>query len=121
MAAAYSTDLRARVIKAFEESGDAEEVAATFGVSRAWVNRLAQRKRETGSIAPRVQTKFRARVLADQEDRLKFLVTATPDATLAELRAKLPTTAALSTLWLALDRLGFTFKKNGTRRRTTPA
>src|SRR5688572_32205654 len=117
MAAAYSMDLRERVLKAWDVSGDADEVAATFGVSRAWVHRLAQRHRETGSIAPRKQEKFRARVLAGQEQRLKDLVTAKPDATLAELREDLPTTAALSTLWLELDRLGLTFKKNGTRRR----
>jgi len=119
--APYSIDLRERVAKAWDASGDADEVAATFSVSRAWVHRLAQRRRETGSIAPRKQTKFRGRVLAGQEDRLKALVTATPDATLAELREQLPTTAALSTLWLALDRLGLTLKKNRTRRRTASA
>jgi len=118
MAAPYSMDLRQRVLKAWEASGDAEDVAATFGVSRAWVHRLAQRQRETGSIAPRKPTKFRPRVLAAQETRLQALVTATPDATLAELRDQLPTTAALSTVWLALERLGLTVKKNRTRRRT---
>ena len=121
MAAPYSMDLRERVFKAWETSGDADEVAATFGVSRAWVHRLAQRQRETGSIEPRKQTKFRSRVLAGQEDRLKALVTATPDATLAELRDALPTTAALSTLWLELDRWKLTVKKTSRRggRRTT--
>ena len=118
MAAPYSMDLRQRVLKAWEASGDAEDVAATFGVSRAWVHRLAQRQRETGSIAPRKPAKFRPRVLAAQETRLQALVTATPDATLAELRDQLPTTAALSTVWLALERLGLTVKKNRTRRRT---
>jgi transposase len=111
-------DLRARVFKAWETSGDADDVAATFAVSRAWVHRLAQRHRETGSLAPRRQTKFRRRVLADQEDRLKATVAARPDATLAEIREALPTTAALSTLWVTLDRLKLTVKKNGTRRRT---
>src|SRR5262245_7252835 len=110
--APYSLDLRKRVIKAFDATGDAEDVAATFGVSRAWVHRLAQRRRETGSIAPRKQTKFRARVLAGQQTRLTALITAQPDATLAELREALGTTAALSTLWLEIDRLGLTFKKN---------
>ena len=114
----YSMDLRKRVIRAWDASGDADAVAATFAVSRAWVHRLAQRRRETGSLAPRKQTKFRARVLAGQEDRLKALIVARPDATLAELRDALPTTAALSTLWLEIDRLGLTVKKNGTRRRT---
>jgi transposase len=116
--APYSMDLRKRVIKAFDARGDAKEVAATFGVSRAWVHRLAQRRRETGSIAPRKQTTFRTRVLAGQEARLAALITARPDATLAELRDALPTTAALSTLWLEIDRLGLTVKKNRTRRRT---
>ena len=118
MAAAYSMDLRERVAKAWDDSGDADEIAATFRVSRAWVHRLIQRRRETGSIAPRKQTKFRSRVLAGQEDRLAALVAARPDATLAELRETLATTAALSTLWLEIDRLGLTVKKNSTRRRT---
>jgi len=119
--APYSMDLRERVVRAWDTSGDAEEVATTFGVSRAWVHRLVQRRRETGSIAPRPQTKFRSRVLAGQEARLAALIAATPDATLAELREALATTAALSTLWLEINRLGLTVKKNGTRRRTTPA
>ena len=118
MAAPYSMDLRERVAKAWDRSGDADEIAATFQVSRAWVHRLIQRRRETGTIAPRKPTKFRSRVLAGQEERLKALVNAKPDATLAELREDLPTAAALSTLWLELDRLGLTVKKNGTRRRT---
>jgi transposase len=116
--AAYSMDLRERVVRAWDASGDADAVAATFGVSRAWVHRLVQRRRETGSIAPRKQTKFRSRVLAGQETRLAALIIARPDATLAELRDALPTTAALSTLWLEIDRLKMTFKKNRTRRRT---
>jgi putative transposase len=116
--APYSLDLRKRVARAWDTSGDAEEIAATFGVSRAWVHRLMQRRRETGSLAPRPQTKFRSRVLAGQEQRLAALITAKPDITLAELRDTLPTTAALSTLWLEIDRLGLTLKKNRPRRRT---
>jgi len=101
---------------------DAESVAARYDVSRAWVHRLMQRRRETGSLAPRKQTKFRRRALAEaQERRLAALITAQPDATLAELRDALPTSAALSTLWRAIDRLQLTVKKNGTRRRTATA
>ena len=76
---------------------DAESVAAKYEVSRAWVHRLVQRRRETGSIAPRKQTKFRARALSDQqEERLAALIIARPDATLAEWREALPTAAGLS-------------------------
>jgi transposase len=119
--APYSMDLRKRVVRAWDSGMDAESVAAKYEVSRAWVHRLLQRRRETGSIAPRKQTKFRRRVLADQEARLAALIAARPDATLAELREALPTSAALSTLWVAIDRLQLTVKKNGTRRRATPA
>jgi transposase len=120
--AAYSMDLRKRVAKAWDAGMDAESVATKYDVSRAWVHRLIQRRRETGSLAPRQQTKFRGRALGEAEERrLAALITAQPDATLAELREALPTSAALSTLWRAIDRLELTVKKNGTcRRATTP-
>ena len=116
--APYSMDLRKRVARAWDAHPDADAIAAKYEVSRAWVHRLIQRRRETGSLVPRKQTKFRSRVLAGLEDRLAALITARPDATLAELREALPTRAALSTLWLEIDRLGLTVKKNRTRRRT---
>ena len=90
--AAYSLDLRKRVLRAWDSGLDADSVAAKYEVSRAWVHRLVQRRRETGSIEPRKQTKFRGRVLSpQQEERLGALITARPDATLAELREALPT------------------------------
>ena len=119
--AAYSLDLRKRVLRAWDGGMDAESVAAKYEVSRAWVHRLVQRRRETGSIAPRQQTKFRARVLAPHEDRLVALLHAHPDATLAEIREALATPTGLSTLWRTIRRLGFTLKKNGPRRRTASA
>jgi transposase len=120
--AAYSRDLRQRVLRAWDRGLKPEAIAATFEVSVAWVYRLAQRRRESGSIDPRKQTKFRGRALSGHEEiRLVALVTAKPDATLAELQAALPTRAALSTIWRTIDRLGLTFKKNGTRRRAATA
>ena len=115
--AAYSLDLRTRVLADWDGGMGADAVAAKYRVSRAWVHRLVQRRRETGTIAPRRQTKFRARALAGQDERLRALVLAVPDRTLAELREALPTTASLTTIWRALDRLQITVKKNGTRRR----
>jgi len=120
--AAYSFDLRKRVLDACDRGTPQTAVAARFDVSVAWVYRLVQRRRETGSIAPRKQTKFRRRALSrDEEVRLVALITVRPDATLAELQEALPTRAALSTLWRTIDRLGLTVKKNGTRHRATPA
>ena len=118
--AAYSLDLRQRVVRACESGLSVTQVAKAFEVSRAWAYRLVKRQRDTGSIAPRPQTKFRRRALSEtEEERLVALITARPDATLAELQRALPTAAALSTLWRVIGRRGITVKKNGTRRRTT--
>jgi hypothetical protein len=46
------------------------------------------------------------------------VVAAQPDQTLAELRDALHSSASLSSVWRALDRLDITVKKNGTRGRT---
>ena len=76
---AYSLDLRKRVLRAWDSGMDAERVAAKYEVSRAWVHRLVQRRRETGSIERRKQTRFRGRVLSPQQEaRLGALMTARP-------------------------------------------
>ena len=119
--APYSMDLRTRVLADWDAGVAAKDLAAKFRVSRAWVNRLVQRRRETGEVAARKQTVFKKHALAGQEERLRALVAAQPDQTLAELRAALHSSASLSSVWRALDRLQLTVKKNGSRRRTTAA
>ncbi len=118
--APYSMDLRTRVLADCDAGSPAKEVAVKFRVSRSWVDRLVQRRRETGEVGPRPQTVFKKHAFAGQEDRLRALVAAQPDQTLAELRDALHSAASLSSVWRALDRLRLTVKKNGTRRRTTP-
>ena len=89
--AAYSLDLRKRVLRAWVV-GWTGDVAAKRGQPRMGA-RLVQRRRETGSIEPRKQTKISAPPLSpSQEERLAALITAQPDATLAELQQALPTT-----------------------------
>jgi transposase len=120
MAAAYSMDLRTRVLKDSDVGLSSKELAERYHVSRAWVDALKQRRRETGAFAPLKPTKFRRRALVEAEtERLAALVAARPDATLTELREALRTAAGLTTIWRALNQLDLTFKKNGSRRRTT--
>jgi len=113
--APYSMDLRTRVMRDWDAGMTADAVAAKYSVSRAWVHRLQQRRRETGSLAPRQQTRWRAPILSAHEERLRALVAAQPDRTLAELREALGVTASLSTVWRFVGGLGFTVKKNGVR------
>src|SRR5881398_2568794 len=112
MAAAYSMDLRTRVLKDADAGLVSKDLADRYHVSRAWVDALKQRRRETGSIAPLKQTKFRRRVLDGQDDRLAGLIAARPDSTLAELRDALRTSAGLATIWRAINQLDLTVKKN---------
>ena len=118
MAAAYSMDLRSRVLQDSDAGLSSKDLAERYHVSRAWVDALKQRRRETGSMAPRPQTKFRRRVLDGQDERLAALIVAQPDATLTELRDALQTSAGLATIWRAINQLDLTIKKNRTRRRT---
>lgn len=113
--APYSMDLRTRVLRDWDAGMRAEDVAAKYSVSRAWVHRLQQRRRETGSIAPKKQTRWRTPILTPDVPRLEALIAEQPDRTLAELREALGTSASLTTIWRTIARLGITIKKNGTR------
>ena len=110
---AYSQDLRERVVRACDEGrGSRQQIAELFGVSTAWIRRLLQRRRETGSFAAKPHAGGpRPKLGANQRRQLLELVAEQPDATLAELRRDLCAFVHLSTLWRALDRDGLTFKK----------
>ena len=68
-----------------------KELAERYHVSRAWVDALKQRRRETGAFAPRQANEISgSRVGAGRRTGLAALIAARPDATLAELREALP-------------------------------
>lgn len=118
MAAAYSMDLRTRVLQDAAAGLTTKELAARYHVSRAWVDAVKQRQRETGETGPRKQTRWRTPILTPHLDQLRALIDAQPDRTLVELQAALPTPAGLATIWRAVNRLGFSTKKNAARLRT---
>jgi transposase len=112
---AYSDDLRRRVLAALDGKAAPKDVAARFAVSVAWVRRVRQRRRETGEVAPRPAGR-RPRLLAAHADALRAAVADTPDATLAELKARLGLAVSLATLWRAVAALGLTVKKKSSGR-----
>jgi transposase len=120
--AAYSMDLRERVAAACDEGADTrQEVAERFAVSVSWVRRLLQRRRETGSLAPRPRGGGQPPAFdAAAADRLRRAVAATPDATLKELARASAVACSTSAVDRALARLGLTRKKSrpGPRSRT---
>ena len=108
---AYSADLRSRVLAAVLAGGAPAAVAERFGVSASWVRRVRQRHRDGGETGPRPRGRRRPALAADA-DRIRAAIAADPDATLAELKARLGLVVHLSTLWRAVARLGLTLKKS---------
>jgi transposase len=84
--AAYSQDLRDRIIAALQAKTDTREgIAQTFGVSRSCVQKLWRRWRETGHSAAKPHGGGRRRALQDESALIRHAVRRQPDVTLAEL------------------------------------
>lgn len=115
MATPYSRDLRDRVLQASDRGMKTKHIAKTFRVSPSWVRRVKQRRRETGETMHRPMGGPGVTIVDRQQ--LAALVREHPDATLAELRTYLGVQCALSTLCIALKKMGLSFKKKRSMRR----
>jgi transposase len=112
MMAAISMDLRERIYDARQSGETTTEVADRFDVSPAFVRRLIQRHRETGSLAPSSAPRGRKLKLAGAADQIRQILAEKPDLTAAEIRDRLGFTGTVLTVWRMVRRLGFTFKKS---------
>jgi transposase len=124
----YSLDLREKILRAYDEHrGSQRALAALCGVSRAFVEKLVQRRRSTGQIAPRPHAGGR-KPSCDPAALavVRQVLQEQTDATLAELCERLGQRRGLwvsvSTMSRLLTRLGLPLKKshstppNGIRR-----
>jgi transposase len=120
----YSIDLRERVLRAVELREETQlEVAERFDVSRAWIGKLCQQWRNSGSLAPRPHGGGRPAKYAHADlEKLRIEVLKQPDATLAELRQRTGALGSIMAVDRALAKLHVRFKKNprGRRSRTVP-
>ena len=115
MTAPLSRDLRERIVRAVEGGRSIRQAASRFEVSPSAAVKLMRRVRETGSAAPGRIGGPRRPVLEPHKARLRSLVDARGEITLAEIQAELRARGivvqALSTIHHALRRLGLTRKK----------
>ena len=111
---AYSTDLRRRVVAAYDaREGTQEQLAARFAVSVSWVRKLLRQRRDTGSFAPRPHGGGHPPAFDDAAAaRLRGAVRDDADATLEELGRAAGVACSPSAVYRALDRLGITRKKS---------
>jgi transposase len=81
----YSTDLRERVVRAYEKGdGSIRQLALRYEVSKNTVQAWLDRKRSTGSVMPLPATGGKVSQLVGFEERLEAMVQAHPDDTLAQ-------------------------------------
>jgi transposase len=109
----YSQDLRERILETVRR-GDAtvKQIAQRFLVSVAFVTRLLQLHRTTGSVEPRPHGGGQPAVLTPEDlQRLREFIRDRPDATLEECRGHLGSSCSLPTISRALSRLGLPRKK----------
>jgi transposase len=116
MPAAYSLDLRERVVDTVEEGASRRGAAGVFKVSVSTAIRWTKRLTATGSCAPLPSGgDHRSKAVEQHNDWLLTLVGEEPDATLAEIQTRLADTHGLkksqSCLWRFFRRHDVTFKK----------
>jgi transposase len=80
----YPKLVRDRIIGLYEQGKGTKEIAELFGLCRSGVRRVRQRFRERGTTDPLPRDPGRGPGLSEAErERLREMVRATPDATLA--------------------------------------
>ncbi|MDD5461656.1 MAG: hypothetical protein PHG00_08490 [Methylococcales bacterium] len=105
MPKAYSMDSRKRVIEACDEGQTIAQVVERFRVSTWFVEKLQQRRRESGTWVPKPHGGGRQPLLTSaHNETLRTLLTVQPDLTLEALRAQLGVKVHLSTLGYRLQR-----------------
>ena len=119
---AIPVPIRERILELYKRGKSTQEIAQYSGFCVAAVRRVRQQFRQRGTLEPRTHLCGRKTLLSEErKQRLRELLSEQPDATLAELGARMDRPFGTSTIDLWLRGRGWKFKKNSGRRRTRPA
>jgi transposase len=109
---------RERIIKLYEQGKNTRDISEFFGFCVAAVRRVRQQFDQRGTLQPQTHLCGRKTLLtAARRARLQKLVDEQPDATLAELGARMDRPFRTSTVDLWVRKMGLSSKKNSARRR----
>ena len=112
--------IRKRILELYDRGKSTREIAQFSGFCVAAVRRVRQQYEERRTLEPQTHRCGRKTLLTEErKQRLQQLLSQQPDATLAELGARLDRPFPTSTVDLWLRQLGWKFKKNSGRRRTS--
>ena len=119
--AAYSQDLRERVLKARQQGEPVTAIAQRLEVSESWVHGVCKRFKETGERTAHRVGGYRRPCLEPWKESIQRWIAEKPDLTLSEMAERLSQNGvevAVSTLWYQLSRWRLTYKKKSVRART---
>ncbi|HKA53077.1 MAG TPA: transposase [Candidatus Binatia bacterium] len=122
----YSTDLRLKVVRAYERGhGSQRQLAQFFGVSVSFVHELLRRYRQRGSVEPKPHGGGKPAKLGSHIAVVRQLHQQQPDASLARRCEQLAATAGVrvsrATMQRVLRRLGLTRGKRPSAPRSRTA
>lgn len=105
-------EARELIVKAYEKSHNAAEVARNFSVSRWTVYDYVKRKKNNISIEVKTNQRGRKPKLTQQNlNDIKELINEQPDITIHEITEKLDIPASEETVRRAVVKMGFAYKK----------
>ena len=109
---AIPVPLRKRIVELYDRGRSTREIAQFAGFCVAAVRCVRQQFRQRRALEPRTHLCGRKTLLTqERKRRLQQLLSEQPDATLAELGARMDRSFRTSTIDLWLRRLGWKFKK----------
>ena len=107
-----STEVRELIVKAYEKSHNATEVAKNFSVSRTTVYDHVNRMRETGSVAVQTGKRGRKPILSQQQlDEIAKIIINQPDISIHEIKEKLNLPVSEENIREKVIQMGFVYKK----------
>lgn len=107
-----STEVRELMVKAYEKSHNATEVARNFSVSRTTVYDYVKRMRETGTVAVQTDKRGRKPILNQQQlNEIADTIINQPDITIREIKEKLDLPVSEENIREKVIQMGFVYKK----------
>lgn len=105
-------EARNLLVKAYEKSHNAQDVAKCFSVDKSTVYRLSKQMRITGSVDLQTSRRGRKPLLTDEDMRnIDKLVVEQPDITIDEIIERLDLHVSNETVRKAVIKLGYVYKK----------
>ena len=112
MAAAYSYDLRVKVIKFLEGKGTIRETSRLFNINRNTVIAWKKIKKATGDVRAKTNYQVGHRLIIKDTARFKQLVEEHKDKSSMELAKLWHEPVSSKSVLRLLKKLGYSYKKN---------